>query len=90
MIRSEIEKILDECIDLEPYENAKKYAQQSLEALITKSNRALLDRVERELPGQHKGIQGSLGELPLHERGRGFNACLDQTKATIDRIRGEM
>lgn len=41
---------------------------------LTKHDEALLAK----LPEKHKGIPGSLGELPLHEKDRGFNDCLDQ------------
>lgn len=103
MIRSEIEQILWENYTNSAFGESfdLKSAQTQLETLITKSNQELLDRVERELPEEatnrreflmvaDKGFTNEQIYTATKHRQAGFNKATNQTKATIDRIRGEL
>lgn len=96
MIRSEIEQEITDIwrplLDpkIHPQEMAlliRQCKDESL-ALITRSNQELLSRVERELPEKRKTI-GAMNQLHRIENIT-YNQTLNQTKATIDRIRGEL
>lgn len=103
MIRSEIEKLevpkmivwVDKEMKVETTHLTEKTVDEIM-VLITKSNQELLSRVERELQKtcdecDGKGYTETGGmamEDDLVER-EPCESC-DQTKATIDRIRGEL